>query len=191
MPRVARRRPMRPTASSWEGSPSSHRRRATRRAPTAPPDAANRLLMGVQPGQLPAVREWLRSQGFAQAELYPMVRGRVVEVNGTPVSEASYADERARRLVEREFNLSFMESLPGHNAIAAGRWLDPNGAEFSVEQGIAQRLGWKLGDEIAFNIGGELAHGRITSLRRLRWDSMKVNFFVIAPPRVLEKFATS
>jgi putative ABC transport system permease protein len=120
-----------------------------------------------------------------------MVRGRVVEVNGTPVSEASYGDERARRLVEREFNLSFLDTLPAHNAIAAGRWLDPNGAEFSVEQGIAQRLGWKLGDEIVFNIGGELARGRITSLRRLRWDSMKVNFFVIAPPRLLEKYATS
>ena len=158
---------------------------------TAPPDAPNRFLMGVQPDQLPAVRGWLRTQGFAEAELYPMVRGRVVEVNGTPVSEASYADERARRLVEREFNLSFLDALPAHNAIAAGRWLDPKGAEFSVEQGIAQRLGWKLGDEIVFNIGGELARGRITSLRRLRWDSMKVNFFVIAPPPLLEKYATS
>ena len=158
---------------------------------SAPPDAPNRFLMGVQPDQLRAVQSSLREHGFAQAELYPMVRGRVVEVNGRPVSEATYADERARRLMEREFNLSYMDTLPAHNAIAAGRWLDPAAAEFSVEQGIAQRLGWKLGDELEFNIGGELARGRITSLRRLRWDSMKVNFFVIAPPRLLERYATS
>src|SRR5205085_2269709 len=158
---------------------------------SAPPDAPNRFLMGVQPEQLRAVQSWLREHGFAQAELYPMVRGRVVEVNGKPVTEATYADERARRLMEREFNLSYMDALPAHNAIAAGRWLDPAADELSVEQGIAERLGWTLGDELTFDIGGEPMRGRITSLRRLRWDSMKVNFFVIAPPRLLAKFPAS
>ena len=158
---------------------------------TAPPDAPNRFLMGVQPDQVEAVRAFLRSHGLGEPELYPMVRGRVVAVNGRPTSEAEFSDERARRLMEREFNLSYMDKLPSHNAIAAGRWLDPQQAELSVEEGIAQRLGWHLGDELTFNIGGEPLRGRITSLRRLRWDSMKVNFFVIAPPRLLEKFPTS
>ena len=36
-------------------------------------------------------------------------------MNGTPVSEADYTEERARRLVEREFNLSYMEHAPAHN----------------------------------------------------------------------------
>src|SRR6185437_15904001 len=114
-----------------------------------------------------------------------------VAVNGAPVSEAQYEDERARRLVEREFNLSYMEGLPSHNAIAAGRWLDPAKAEVSVEQGIAERLGWRLGDELGFAVAGERFSARITSLRQLRWDSMKVNFFVIAPPKLLERFPTS
>ena len=158
---------------------------------TAPPDAPNRFLLGVQPDQLATVKGFLRTHGLGEPELYPMVRGRVVERNGHPVSESAYSDERARRLIEREFNLSYMDELPAHNAIAAGRWLDPQGDGLSVEQGIAERLGWQLGDQLTFNIAGELMRGRVTSLRRLRWDSMKVNFFVIAPPRLLEKFPVS
>jgi len=109
-------------------------------------------------------------------------------VNRRAVSENDYTEERARRLMESEFNLSYMDAPPSHNEIAAGRW---TGDGLSVEEGIAERLGWKLGDELEFNVGGDTFSGRITSLRRLRWDSMKVNFFVIAPPKLMEKFAAS
>lgn len=162
---------------------------AWRRA--APPDAPNRFLLGVQPDQLAEVQAFFREEKIAVPDLYPMVRGRLTAVNGKPVSEADFQDERAKRLVEREFNLSYMDSLPGHNTIAAGRWLDPQRNELSVEQGIAERLGWRLGDELTFNVGGESFSARITSLRELRWDSMKVNFFVIAPPKLLQDLPTS
>ncbi|HEY5898564.1 MAG TPA: FtsX-like permease family protein [Burkholderiales bacterium] len=159
---------------------------AWRRA--APPDAPNRFVLGVQPDQLAAVKQFLSTHGAGAPEFYPMVRGRVVQVNGQPVSEADYSEERARRLIEREFNLSYLDELPAHNAIAAGRWTRDG---LSVEEGIAQRLGWKLGDELTFNVGGQTFRAPVTSLRRLRWDSMKVNFFVIAPPRVLDGFPAS
>src|SRR5688572_2371052 len=158
---------------------------------SAPPDAPNRFLVGVQPDQLAAVQKFFEEKKVAVPELYPMVRGRLVAVNGRPVSEADYEEERAKRLVEREFNLSYMETLPDHNAVSAGRWLDARARELSVEHGIAERLGWRLGDELTWNVGGETVSGRITSLRKLRWDSMKVNFFVIAPPRLLEGMPTS
>jgi len=158
---------------------------------SAPADAPNRFLVGVQPEQLSEVEAFFKEKKIAVPELYPMVRGRLVAVNGRPVSEADYEEERAKRLVEREFNLSYMTELPSHNQIAAGRWLDPAAAELSVEQGIAERLGWRLGDELTWTVGGESFSARITSLRRLRWDSMKVNFFVIAPPRVLAGMPTS
>jgi putative ABC transport system permease protein len=145
----------------------------------------------VQPEQLAAVERFFAERGIAVPELYPMVRGRVVSVNGKAVSEADYTEERARRLIEREFNLSYLDELPAHNALAAGSWFGPGGDEISVEEGIAERLGWKLGDELAFSVGGDTFSARITSLRRLRWDSMKVNFFVIAPPRLLERFPAS
>jgi len=158
---------------------------------SAPPDAPNRFLIGVQPDQLAAVRGFLAERGMAQAELHPMVRGRLVAVNGRPVSEADYAEERAKRLVEREFNLSYSGELPGHNQIAAGRWYAPGAREMSVEAGIAERLGWKLGDELTFTVGAERFAARISSLRKLRWDSMKINFFVIVPPALLEGYPAS
>ena len=158
---------------------------------SAPADAPNRFMIGMQPDQVVPIRNFLKEKRIDIPDFYPMVRGRLVAVNGAPVREADYSDERARRLVEREFNLSYMDELPSHNAIAAGRWLDPDRPEVSVEQGIAERLGWKLGDELTFAVGGERFSAKITSLRRLRWDSMKVNFFVIAPPKLLAGFPTS
>jgi putative ABC transport system permease protein len=158
---------------------------------SAPPDAPNRFLLGVQPDQLKDIQGFFAAHRLAAPELYPMVRGRLTAVNGKPVSEADFSEERAKRLVEREFNLSYMDRLPGHNALAAGRWLDPRGKEVSVEEGIAERLGWKLGDELTFSVGGDAFTARISSLRRLRWDSMEVNFFVIAPPALLADFPTS
>ena len=158
---------------------------------SAPPDAPNRFLIGVQPEQVSRIKDFLAQERIAVPELYPMVRGRLVAVNGVPVRESQYEDERARRLVEREFNLSYMDELPAHNALAAGRWLDPAKAEVSVEQGIAARLGWRLGDELTFSVAGERFSARVTSLRRVRWDSLKVNFFVVAPPKLLARFPAS
>ncbi|HEX6689746.1 MAG TPA: FtsX-like permease family protein [Burkholderiales bacterium] len=158
---------------------------------SAPPDAPNRFLIGVQPDQLAPIKQFFDERKIAVPDLYPMVRGRVVGHNGRPVSEADYTEERARRLIEREFNLSYLTGPPAHNTITAGAWFTPDAREISVEEGIAQRLGWKLGDELTWNIGGETFSARISSLRKLRWDSMKVNFFVIAPPRLLEQFPAS
>jgi putative ABC transport system permease protein len=158
---------------------------------SAPPDAPNRFLIGVQPEQLESLQAFFAARRVPVPELYPMVRGRLVAVNGRPVSEADYTEERAKRLVEREFNLSYMSELPGHNQIVEGRWFDPASQEISVEQGIAERLGWKLGDELTWSVGSQSFSGRITSLRKLRWDSMKVNFFVVTPPALLEGFPAS
>jgi len=159
---------------------------AWRRA--APPDAPNRFLVGVQAEQLAPVQRFFQERRIAVPDLYPMVRGRVTAHNGRPVSDADYTEERARRLIEREFNLSYLQDMPSHNRVTAGQWFAPDAREISVEEGIAQRLGWKLGDELTFNIAGEPFSARISSLRKLRWDSMKVNFFVIAPPRLLERY---
>ncbi len=161
---------------------------------SAPPDAPNRFVIGIQPEQLKPVQDFFRAASLPLPDVYPMVRGRLTEVNGKPVSEKDYPDERAKRLVEREFNLSFMDSLPGHNQISAGRWFDPRNraqAEASVEEGIAKTLGLKLGDLLTYNAAGETFSAKVTSLRKLKWDSMKVNFFVVTPPWVLAKAPTS
>ncbi len=160
----------------------------------SPPDASNRFVIGIQPEQLEPLKDFFRAENASLPEVYPMVRGRLTAVNGKAVSEKDHPDERAKRLVEREFNLSFMEALPTHNEVSAGRWFDPKSrkeAEASVEEGIAKTLGLKMWDVLTYSAGGEPFTARITSLRKLRWDSMKVNFFVVTPPWVLEKAPTS
>ena len=158
---------------------------------SAPPDAPNRFLLGVQPDQVAPVNRFFAERGIAAPELDPMVRGRLVAVNGKPVNEADFGEERAKRLVEREFNLSYAERPPAHNQVVAGSWFKPGARELSVEAGIATTLGWKLGDELTFSVGAERFSAPITSLRKLRWDSMKINFFVIAPPALLADFPAS
>jgi putative ABC transport system permease protein len=157
-----------------------------------PPDAPNRFLINIQPDQRQAVADFLAAQGIGKALLEPMVRGRLVAVNRHAVGPADYPDERARRLVEREFNLSWTAQLPSGNSVVAGQWHAAAVApQFSVEQGLAETLGLKPGDELTYEVAGVRVSAPVTSLRKLDWDSMRVNFFVIAPPGVLESFPSS
>jgi putative ABC transport system permease protein len=112
----------------------------------------------------------------------------------SPVVAADYEEERAQRLVEREFNLSWMAAMPEGNSLSAGRWFaaqDAGTPQFSVEQGLAETLKLKLGDVLSYEIAGRRLEAKITSLRKLDWDSMRVNFFVVTPPGVLESFPAS
>ncbi len=157
-----------------------------------PPDAPNRFVINIQPDQRRAVHDLFSVQGLAPPFLEPMVRGRLVAVNGTRVGPETYEDDRAKRLVDREFNLSWADQLPAGNQVVAGRWHGRQaGEEFSVEQGLAETLGLRLGDALTYDVAGRRLSGRITSLRKLEWDSMRVNFFVIAPPGALQGFPAS
>jgi putative ABC transport system permease protein len=146
-----------------------------------PPDAPNRFVINVLPEQGDAFQQALKQQGVARYDWFPMIRGRLVAVNGREIGPDSYAEDRARRLVDREFNLSNAAEPPVHNQIVGGRWTPEEKDAFSVEEGLAQALGLKLGDRLRFDIGGQIAEGRITSLRKVDWGSMRVNFFVMFP----------
>lgn len=152
-----------------------------------PADAPNRFLINVQPDQVPALAAFLAGQGLAQPVFHPMVRGRLVAINDRPVSARDYTDERSQRLVEREFNLSWAEGLRADNRVIAGRFWQGQAAtpQWSVEEGIAQRLGIRLGDRLRFDVAGRLLEAPVTSLRHVDWDSMRVNFFVIGTPGLL------
>ena len=157
-----------------------------------PPDAPNRFLINIQPEQRPAIADFFRAAGLAPPEMEPMVRGRFVRLNGRAVGPQDFVEPRARRLVEREFNLSARGDLPPANTVIAGRWHGEHaGPQFSVEAGLAETLNLHVGDELEFDIAGLPLIARVTSLRRLEWDSMRVNFFVIAPPGSLDDRPTS
>jgi putative ABC transport system permease protein len=150
-----------------------------------PPDAPNRFVINVQPEQGDAFQKALRDGGVTKFDWYPMIRGRLVAVNGKAVTPDSYEDDRANRLVDREFNLSNNTVMPGHNQIVAGRWTPGEKDAVSVEEGLAKTLGLKLGDALRFDMGGQVSEAKITSLRKVDWGSMRVNFFVMYPVAVL------
>ena len=146
-----------------------------------PADAPNRFVINVQPDQSAAFQRALRDAGVARYDWYPMIRGRLVAINGQAVAPTDYKDDRAQRLVDREFNLSNTADKPAHNQVVAGRWTPEEQDGLSVEEGIAETLGLKLGDSLRFDIAGQLSEAKITSLRKVDWGSMRVNFFVIYP----------
>ncbi len=156
-----------------------------------PPDAPNRFVINLQPEQGDAFRAALKQAGVTRYDWYPMIRGRLVAINGRAVGSNDFEEPRARRLVEREFNLSHAAELPPHNLLAAGRWTADERDAISVEEGLAQTLGLKLGDRLRFDVAGQMAEARITSLRKVDWGSMRVNFFVMFPVASLPELPTT
>ena len=146
-----------------------------------PADAPNRFVINVMPEQGEAFRNRLRDAGVRNYDWYPMIRGRLVAINGRAVAPDDMQDERAKHLVEREFNLSASKVRPQHNEVVAGQWVDDQAGAISVENGIAETLKLKLGDSMRFDIAGVLVESKITSLRKVDWGSMRANFFVIYP----------
>lgn len=149
-------------------------------------DSPNRFLINIQSDQKNEVSTELHRSGVSGVTLYPMVRGRLTHVNQHVVMPQHYADERAQRLVDREFNLSYGSMLPEKNKVIAGRWHgNTHAPEISIEQGIAKNLGLKLGDELQFDVAGSAVSAKITSIRKLDWGSLRVNFFAILPETIL------
>jgi putative ABC transport system permease protein len=162
---------------------------------TLPDDAPNRFIINIQPDQVQAMQGFLAdSPALAHPRFFPMVRGRLTAVNGREVLPKDYENERAQRLVAREFNLSWASRLEDDNKIVAGRWWGTTADgrhNLSVEQGLAQTLGIKLGDTLTFSVAGESFDATVTSLRKVDWDSFNVNFFVLLPPGVIEGYPTT
>ena len=156
-----------------------------------PADAPNRFVINLQPDQGPAFQAALKDAGVTRYDWFPMIRGRLLAINGREIGPGQYSDERAQRLVEREFNLSHAAQLPEHNLLVAGRWMPEEADGLSVEEGLAKTLGLKLGDSLRFDIAGQPVQARITSLRKVDWGSMRVNFFVMFPRARMDELPAS
>ena len=158
-----------------------------------PPDAPNRFIVNVQPDQIPALKKFFEGRGIVMPELHPMVRARLIGINDRQVAPADYSDDRARRLVDREFNLSWAMQMQKDNRLIAGNWWGnkPRTDQFSMEDGIAKSIGVGIGDKLTFDAAGNTFTAEITSLRKVDWDSFNVNFFVVSPPGLLEKYPAS
>ena len=146
-----------------------------------PANAPDRFVINVQPEQASDFLASLQRAGVQSPDWFPMIRGRLVAINGREVGPNDFVAERAKRLIDREINLSHSADLPAHNPLTAGRWVGGEADGLSVEQGIADTLGLKLGDTLRFDIAGQAREARITSLRKVDWASMRANFFMLFP----------
>ncbi|WP_042416696.1 ABC transporter permease [Comamonas aquatica] len=146
-----------------------------------PAHAPNRFVINIMPDQAQAFRSHLEQAGVQGYDWFPMIRGRLVEVNGQAVRPENYTDDRAQRMLDREFNLSNALAMPDKNTVTAGQWVAGEADGASVEDGIAQTLGLHLGDTLVFDIGGVRHSARLTSLRKVDWGSMRANFFIMFP----------
>ncbi len=154
-----------------------------------PADAPNYFMINIRPEEGDAVRAFFAARGRPDTELVPLVRARLSAVNGVPVERLHFDSDRASGFVEREANLTWSRELRDDNRLVAGAWWrdgDDGGARVSVEQDYAELLGLKLGDNVSYDVAGEEVSARVTSLRDVRWDSFKPNFFVVFSPGVLE-----
>ncbi len=151
-----------------------------------PEDVPNHFLVNIAPEEVESVQQLLDSENIEREPLYPMVRGRLTDVNG---------EERdPGRGLNREANLTWTDTLADDNKIEAGAWWDQwqGSSELpgvSVEQGIAEQLGLELGDRLEFSIGGLTLESEVASFRSLNWQSMHPNFFFIFEPGALDEFS--
>jgi putative ABC transport system permease protein len=157
-----------------------------------PASAPNRFLINVLPDQVKPLQATLSKENGGAPEFFPMIRARLVAINGQSVKAADLSDERAKRLVDREFNLSMNATLMAGNTLTSGRWFLPDQKdELSLEDGIAKTLKVSLGDTLTFDSAGTSVTLRVSSLRKVEWDSFRVNFFAVSPPGSLDAFATT
>ena len=159
-----------------------------------PIDAPNRFIINIQPDQVVPVQAFIKDLGVKSPQVFPMIRGRLVAKNNQLISANAFDNERAKRLVSREFNLSSAATMQADNKLLQGRWWradEANAPLLSLEEDIAKVLNVAIGDTLSFDITGSKITLTVTSIRKVEWDSMRANFFAVTPPKALDQFSAS
>jgi len=152
-----------------------------------PSDTPNYFVINIQPWEKDALDTFLADQAL-DTELYPMIRGRLVELNGSPIRPQLTEEQQDHNTLRRELNLSWSVDRPAHNPLLAGEWWPADSTEplISIEQEMAQELGLEVGDQLGFDVGGIPITGRISNVREVVWTSFRPNFYIIFSPGALE-----
>jgi putative ABC transport system permease protein len=161
---------------------------------TLPPQTPNQFLINIQPEQIAPLKEFFRSRVMAEPRMWPMARGRLTHLNGTAVTADTFDDPETQRWINRDFNLSWSAVLNDDNEITAGEWWGESGRGqpwLSADEYAVERLKLKLGDTMTLDFAGTPIEFTVRSLRTVKWDSFRPNFFLLAPPGVLEDKAAA
>jgi putative ABC transport system permease protein len=156
---------------------------------TLPDDAPNHFMINIQPAEKALFSQVVVSHGLPAPALSPLVRARIVSINDVPVATMEFENDRGQRWVQRERNLTWSATLQEGNQIVEGDWWDPVtdiAGQVSVEKDFADQLGIGLGDRLGFDLSGESVEATVSSLRKVRWDSFRPNFFMVLSPGTVD-----
>jgi len=154
-----------------------------------PSDVPNNFLVNIRPEQRQALRDFLQSHGFGSPQMFPMVRARITAINGKPPASLQLRGDVAKGYVEREQNLTWSAGMMEDNQLIAGRWWSPADAGrplVSISSEYADALHLAMGDRLSFDVAGEALTVQVASIRKIRWDSFRPNFFLVFPPGLLD-----
>lgn len=154
----------------------------------------NYFLINIQETDVARLRQFLEAENETEIYLYPMARGRLAKINGETVVPENIDNPAGRRWAQREYNLTWSTDIPAANSLVAGAWWtnqESSQPQFSMEEEFATELGVGLNDTLSFLVAGREISGPITSLRKVEWDSFKVNFFVVGSPGALQNAPAS
>ncbi|TKF03967.1 FtsX-like permease family protein [Vibrio alginolyticus] len=143
---------------------------------TLPADAPNVFALNIGDYELDNYLETLDKNGVTRSQAYPIIRGRLTEINGQNVKEVEYEGEGSDA-IRRELNLTWGDSLPEYNDVLSGEWT--NKGSVSVEADVANDLGIKLGDTLRFVINSQNYDAVVDTIRYVEWRDMKPNFYFI------------
>lgn len=157
-----------------------------------PETAPNHFALNIFPEQQQSFQQDLQQQQISGSRFYPVVRGRLVQINDTPVQQIVSKDSQGERATHRELSLTWSKELPEDNKITAGNWWqDAQTGQVSIEQKLAKSLNIKPGDQLTFTVGSEQFSATVANIRELRWDTMKPNFYMIFSPGTLDAFSST
>jgi len=154
-----------------------------------PNDVPNNFLINIRPDERQSLEDFLQAHGLGQPPMYPMVRARITAINAVPAESIRLKAENGRGFLEREQNLTWAATLMDDNELIAGRWwqADDFGKPLvSISSEYQEHLGLKLGDTLTFDVAGEPLNVTVASIRKIRWDSFRPNFFLVFPPKLLD-----
>lgn len=156
-----------------------------------PEGAPNQFLVNIAQHEVNTLEEFARQHQLTLTDFYPMVRGRLISINDEELREEATKEDRSEQRVGlgRELNLTWLDKLPPNNTIESGSWQGsaPVGS-VSVESQLAERMQIKLGDQLAFSIGGQQLTAEVSSIRKVDWNSLQPNFYMILSPELLSSF---
>ncbi|MGL4219814.1 MAG: ABC transporter permease [Shewanella sp.] len=155
-----------------------------------PENAPNYFLVNIAPDDAKPLNDFMAQKGIAATDIYPVIRGRLTQINGETLisNEQAEAGEKGRVGISRELNLTWRNTLPANNELLEGQF-NQAADEVSVESGVAERLGVKLGDKLTYVIDNQELTVKIASIRAVHWETLQPNFFMIFTQEALAPFA--